>query len=113
YAGSDIFFFPSETETFGNVTLEAMASGLPCIVADAPGSKTLIESGINGYLSPPRNTIQFAKCIQKLVDNKSLRIKMGHAARQKSLAYSWDKVNKNLVENYKDALAQKPPEFKF
>lgn len=113
YACSDIFFFPSETETFGNVTLEAMASGLPCIVADAPGSKSLVESGINGYLSPPRDTVQFAECIQKLVDDDTLRAKMGGAARQKALAYSWDTVNATLLENYKEALAEQPPALKF
>lgn len=113
YAGSDIFFFPSETETFGNVTLEAMASGLPCVVADAPGSKSLVESGINGYLSPPRDTVQFAECIQKMVDDDELRTKMGEAARQKALAYAWDTVNEQLVENYRKALAAQPPELKF
>ncbi len=113
YSSSDIFFFPSETETFGNVTLEAMSSGLPCIVADAPGSKSLVESGINGYLSPPRDTVQFADCIQKLVDDDALRKKMGKAARQKALAYSWDTVNGQLLENYKKAVAEQPPELKF
>ncbi len=113
YASSDIFFFPSETETFGNVTLEAMASGLPSIVADAPGSKSLIESGINGYLSPPKDTVQFAHCIQKLLDDNILRTKMGKAARQKALAYSWDTVNAKLLENYKEAVAEKPPTLRF
>lgn len=113
YASSDIFFFPSETETFGNVTLEAMASGLPCVVADAPGSKSLVESGVNGYLSPPRDTVEFAKCVQNLVDDKKLLFKMGEAARQKALTYSWDTVNSTLLENYKEALAQQPPELKF
>lgn len=113
YAGSDIFFFPSETETFGNVTLEAMASGLPCIVADAPGSKSLVESGINGFLSPPKDTVQFAENIQKLVDDEALMEQMGDAARQKSLAYAWDSVNEKLLENYKQALHEKPPALKF
>ncbi len=113
YASSDIFFFPSETETFGNVTLEAMSSGLPSVVADAPGSKSLIESGINGYLSPPRDTVQFADCVQKIADDEKLRKKMGLAARQKAMAYAWKKVNGKLLENYKDALKERPPSLKF
>lgn len=113
YASSDIFFFPSETETFGSVTLEAMAAGLPCVVADAPGSKSLVESGVSGYLSPPKDTVQFAKCIQKLIDDDQRRKKMGKVARQKALQYSWDIVNGHLVDNYKKALAQTPPALKF
>lgn len=113
YASSDVFLFPSETETFGNVTLEAMSSGLPAVVADAPGSKSLVESGINGYLAPPRDTNEFAKCVQKIAGDDTLREKMAKAARQKALAYSWDNVNSKLLENYREALSEQPPSLKF
>lgn len=113
YASSDIFLFPSETETFGNVTLEAMSSGLPCVVADATGSKSLVESGLNGFLAPPRDTNEFARCVKKIADNDELRRKMGEAARQKALAYSWEKVNEQLLENYEEALGEPRPELKF
>lgn len=113
YASSDIFLFPSETETFGNVTLEAMSSGLPAVVADAPGSKSLVESGINGYLAPSRGTSEFAKCVQKIAEDDELREKMGKTARQKALAYSWDNVNSKLLENYREALNEQPPSLKF
>ncbi len=49
YASSDVFVFPSDTETFGNVTLEALSSGLPCVVADSPGSSDLVRHGMTGY----------------------------------------------------------------
>lgn len=104
YASSDIFLFPSVTETFGNVTLEAMSSGLPCIVADATGSKSLVESGVNGYLVPPRNTGKFARCVQEVAENDELCKKMGKIARQKALAYSWNNVNAELLKNYREAL---------
>lgn len=104
YASSDIFLFPSVTETFGNVTLEAMSSGLPCIVADATGSKSLVESGVNGYLVPPRNTGKFARCVQEVAENDELCKKMGEIARQKALAYSWNNVNAELLKNYREAL---------
>jgi len=113
YASSDIFLFPSETETFGNVTLEAMSSGLPAVVADATGSKSLVESGINGYLAPPRNTDEFAKCVQKIAEDDALREKMGKTARQKAVAYSWKNVNTKLLENYQEALSEQPPSLKF
>jgi glycosyltransferase involved in cell wall biosynthesis len=113
YASSDIFLFPSETETFGNVTLEAMSSGLPCVVADAPGSKSLIESGVNGYLAPPRDTKEFAKCVEAIAEDDALREKMGKTARQKAMAYSWENVNSKLLENYREALSEQPPKLKF
>ena len=113
YASSDIFLFPSDTETFGNVTLEAMSSGLPCVVADATGSKSLVESGVNGYLAPPRDTRAFASSVQKIAEDEELREQMSKAARQKALNYSWDKVNAKLVDNYREALESPRPELKF
>lgn len=113
YASSDIFFFPSHTETFGNVTLEAMASGLPSVVADATGSKSLVESGVNGYLAPPKNTVEFAALISKLIEDDNLTKRMSLAARQKALGYSWDTVNQGLLESYHEALQQPIPELKF
>ncbi|HEX6982587.1 MAG TPA: glycosyltransferase family 1 protein [Balneolaceae bacterium] len=113
YSSSDIFLFPSETETFGNVTLEAMSSGLPCIVADAPGSKSLVESGVNGYLAPPRNTRAFADCVTKVAEDKDLLNEMRKAARQKALVYSWENVNDKLLGNYMEALGEPLRALKF
>ncbi|MDR8393193.1 glycosyltransferase family 1 protein [Aliifodinibius sp. S!AR15-10] len=113
YASSDIFLFPSDTETFGNVTLEAMSSGLPCVVADATGSRSLVEAGINGFLAPPRNTSEFANGVQKIAEDEELRKKMGKTARQKALAYSWENVNEKLLEDYREALSEPMPELKF
>lgn len=113
YASSDIFLFPSDTETFGNVTLEAMASGIPAVVADATGSKSLVESGVTGYLAPPKNTVQFAEMVMKIAEDDELRFNMSEAARQKSLAYAWDTINNGLVENYLEALNEPLPALKF
>lgn len=113
YASSDIFLFPSDTETFGNVTLEAMSSGLPCVVADATGSRSLVESGVNGFLAPPRDTKEFAACVRRIAEDEALRDKMGKTARQKALAYSWENVNAKLLDNYREALETPRPELKF
>jgi len=112
YASSDVFFYPSDTETFGNVTLEAMASGLPSVVADATGSRSLVESGVNGLVVPPKKTKEFASAILKLARDDELRCKMAETARQKSLAYSWDNIMSDLVQNYMEALAEPRPELK-
>lgn len=105
YANSDVFLFPSHTETFGNVTLEAMSSGLPCLVADATGSKSLVEHGVNGCLAEPGNKADFAKKLSLIVSEKELREKMKKESRNKALKYEWDEINGKLVENYKAVLS--------
>jgi len=113
YASSDIFFFPSDTETFGNVTLEAMSSGVPAVVADATGSKSLIDSGVNGYLGTPKKTREFADLILKLAADAESRAQMAIATRQKALTYSWETINNGLLDQYREALSQPCPELKF
>ncbi len=113
YASSDIFFFPSDTETFGNVTLEAMSSGVPAVVADATGSKSLIESGVNGYLGTAKKTKEFADLILKLAADPQTREQMAEATRQKALEYSWETINNGLLDQYREALSQPCPELKF
>ncbi|MFQ6114090.1 MAG: glycosyltransferase family 4 protein [bacterium] len=114
YASSDVFLFPSETETFGIVTLEAMSSGIPVVVADATGSKSLVESGVTGFLAPPRNTNEFAKLVLQLANDDQLRARISKAARQKALAYpSWDTINSRLLENCREALEEPRPNQKF
>lgn len=104
YASSDIFFFPSDTETFGNVTLEAMASGLPCIVADAVGSKSLVEQKVNGFLAPISQTDLFYTYIDQLITDADLRKKMAACSLEKAKTYSWEIINGNLLNYYKQVL---------
>jgi len=104
YASSDIFVFPSETETFGNVTLEAMASGLPCVCADATGSRSLVAHERTGYLATPRNAPEFADRIGCLVTDANLRRQMGQAARARSLAFSWDDSMARILGYYESLL---------
>ncbi|MFB6240668.1 MAG: glycosyltransferase family 4 protein, partial [Gemmatimonadota bacterium] len=80
YASSDVFLFPSDTETFGKVTLEAMASGLPAVCADAGGSRELVQDGRTGLLCPPGDADAFAEAVRRLVLNPGLRQRMGEAA---------------------------------
>ncbi|MCC5940284.1 MAG: glycosyltransferase family 1 protein [Balneolaceae bacterium] len=107
YASSDVFFFPSDTETFGNVTLEAMACGLPCVVADATGSKSLVEHGENGFVVPVERTDKFYKFIDTLTADKELRKTMGASGLEKSKNYSWDAINSNLIGYYLEVLTEK------
>jgi glycosyltransferase involved in cell wall biosynthesis len=86
---------------------------VPAVVADATGSKSLVESGVNGLLVPPKKTNQFAEAVVDLAHKPELRKRMSEAARQKALAYSWDTVMAKLVKNYEEALGQPRPELKF
>lgn len=104
YASSDIFLFPSHTETFGNVTLEAMASGLPCVVADAIGSKSLVQDGVNGFWAEPKNEADFTEKLNRIVENEELRSSMSKKSQEFAMEYQWDSINGGLVENYKSVI---------
>ena len=103
YASADIFFNPSITETFGNVTLEAMACGLPSICAAAAGSKSLVEDGVTGFLATP-NATGFAEQLAVLGADGERRRRFGAAARARSADFSWDAVLAELVAHYYEAV---------
>ncbi|SMD32981.1 Glycosyltransferase involved in cell wall bisynthesis [Reichenbachiella faecimaris] len=73
YASCDLFFFPSESETFGNVIIEAMASGLPIVAANAGGPSELIKNNKTGFLIKPRKIKKFSDQIIGVLRNDSLR----------------------------------------
>ncbi|MEO8577175.1 MAG: glycosyltransferase family 1 protein [Gemmatimonadales bacterium] len=102
YASSDVFLFPSETETFGNVTLEAMSSGLPTVVANATGSNALVEDGVTGFLAPPRDSAAFLDRVQKLISDDALRARMSSAARRAAEHYEWSEVLGKLAGYYEE-----------
>ncbi|MEO1015798.1 MAG: glycosyltransferase family 1 protein [Pseudomonadota bacterium] len=105
YASADIFFNPSITETFGNVTLEAMASGAPTIAAAAAGSLTLVSEGVTGRLvDPSKGAAGYAPAIVDLAGDARLRGAMGAAARTRSLEYDWPSVLDALIANYREAI---------
>jgi len=99
YACADVFLYPSSTDTFGNVTLEAMASGLPVVCARAPGSKCLVRDGVNGYLVDPENVGAYVDAVQALAREPDLRRAMAAASRRLSLAYTWERAFA-LLEGY-------------
>ena len=103
YASADIFFNPSVTETFGNVTLEAMASGLPPVCAAASGSRSLVDNGIAGILvDDAASAAKFAAALGRLAADPALRRRMGDAARAKSAAFQWDAILDRLIDDYRE-----------
>lgn len=104
YASSDIFFNGSVTETFGNVTLEAMASAVPAVCADATGSRTLVADGQSGFLIPDLDKEAFADRIESLVKAPQIRAAMGQESLKRSIPYSWTTVLAKLVTDYEEAI---------
>lgn len=77
-----------------------MASGLPCVVADAAGSKSLIVNNANGYIVQPRSVLDFAKKIELLAQDTTLRKSMGDKSRELAKKYDWDSINELLLQQY-------------
>jgi Glycosyltransferase len=92
YASSDFFVFPSTTDTFGNVVLEAHASGLPVIVSDVGGPRDLIDDGVDGYITRALDAAAVAERIRMLCDDPRLRAHMGENARKKVETRDWQEA---------------------
>lgn len=99
YASSDIFLFPSGVETFGNVTLEAAASGLPLVV-NGGCSGHLVNEGVNGFACANNDIDAYFEGTHTLLVNHQLRKAMGEAGRQLSLNYEKRAVCRQMVDNY-------------
>jgi glycosyltransferase involved in cell wall biosynthesis len=99
-ASMDLLLNPSVTETFGNVTLEAMASGVPVLAARATGSNSLVADGVTGLLVEPGDIAGFADAIARYAADRALRQAHGAAGEERSGAYSWDAINHAVAEVY-------------
>ena len=101
YAASDLFAFASLTETFGNVVLEAMASGLPVVALRAGGVGETVQSGTTGFLIEPSEPPErMADAIMSLIDRPDDRRRMAEAAREYALSQSWDAIMGGLRDRY-------------
>lgn len=107
YASSDIFICPSSTETFGNVVLEAMTSGLPVIGADAGGVGEIINHRITGLKFQPRNSSELLQCMTELMADTTLADSISANGRQYGLNKTWDKIFHNLMEIYQEVLEKR------
>ncbi|WP_213979291.1 glycosyltransferase family 1 protein [Sphingomonas sp. dw_22] len=106
-ASMDVLFNPSVTETFGNVTLETMACGVPVVAARATGAIDLVEDGVNGFLVPPRDVSAYADAIARLIQNPELRRTAGAAGHAKAEAYVWDSINQAVLDAYLEMMARR------
>ena len=107
-ASMDLLFNPSVTETFGNVTLEAMACGLPVVAAAATGSQSLVDDRISGRLVPPGAVHQFAEALKAYIEDPALRNAHGSAGEARASEFSWDRINQAVADTYLRLIRQKP-----
>jgi glycosyltransferase involved in cell wall biosynthesis len=97
YANMDIFVFPSHTDTFGNVVLEALASGVPAVVTPEGGPCTIVRDGLTGRIAPDGD---FASAIAGIFRDPNLHGEMRRAARAYALTASWDSVFEGVYAAY-------------
>ena len=100
-------FFPSETEAFGNVSLEAMACGVPVVAAAATGSENLIADGQSGRLIRPGAVDEYAEALKAYALDPQLRRSHGQAGELRSRDYDWDQINQSVAETYLRLIAKK------
>ena len=97
----DVLFFPSTTETFGNVSLEAMASGLPVVAFDHAAAAQLIRSGDNGMLASCDDEAAFVQAALDLAAHPERRRTLGAQARRSACELDWDVI----VERFEGVVA--------
>jgi len=103
-ASSDLLLNPSITEAFGNVTLEAMACGLPVIAAEATGATNLVRHAVTGTLVDGTEPDEFADAIEAYALDPDLRRRHGEAALAIAKTMDWDSINATVVRVYKHAI---------
>ena len=96
FASSDVFLFPSTTDTFGNVILESLASGVPCIVSDQGGPKDLIENGKTGFITRALDTEDFTRALTRLVDDPAIRRTMSIEAHRTVQGRDWAEAGRQF-----------------
>ncbi|KXK52461.1 MAG: group 1 glycosyl transferase [Chloroflexi bacterium OLB13] len=107
YAAADFLVLPSTTmgEAFGIVLLEAMAAGKPVIASNLPGVRTVVNSGVDGFLAAPNDVDDLAARIRDMLDAGDRRKVMGRAGRDKVVAkYDWSRINERLVDVYREVV---------
>ena len=106
-ASSDVFLNPSVTESFGNVTLEAMACALPVIAAVASGATNLVRAGETGTLVEPTDIPGFADALQAYAGDAVLRERHGAAGLAFARTMDWDSINMAVLRTYRRVLGRK------
>jgi len=106
FASADIFVFPSTTETFGLVTLEAMASGLAPVAAKVGGAVEIIQEGSSGLFAEPLDKSRPHKKSEWLLDNPNHRKVIADHALARAQEYRWGRILDQLLRAYKEVIEE-------
>ena len=109
FASADVFCFPSTTDTFGQVLLEAGSSGLPVVAAAAGGALELVRPDVTGLLVDPDDPVAFARALGDLAASEELRRRLGAGGRLVALDRTWDRSLSELRAAYRRVLAREVP----
>ena len=112
YASSDILLFPSTTETFGNVVLEALASGLPAVVSDVGGCKEIIRKSLAGLVANANDPLDFYQKCKQLVEDETLYKEMQQKGLKFAKKRSWNTINNRVIGQYLYLLRSKEKEMR-
>lgn len=105
YASADMLLNPSTTETFGNINLEAMASGIPVVAAHASGNECLVTNGVTGALVEAKNAAAYADVLEAYCSDPARRMAHGQAGLLAAQAYDWDVINGAVLDRYRQVIA--------
>ena len=108
YASGDLFIFPSLTETFGNVTTEALASGLPVLAFDYAAAHQLVKPGVNGQLAPFGNMPELVRLAADMAQDRAALRQMGLQARYTSETLGWDQIVARIETIYHTLMDELP-----
>jgi len=103
-ASSDVLLNPSTTESFGNVTLEAMACAVPVVAAVASGTTSLVRQGKTGMLVDPNEIEEFADALEAYARDPELRRRHGEAGLKIARTMDWDRINAEVIRTYEHAI---------
>ncbi len=106
-ASADVFLNPSITETFGNVTLEAMACSLPVVAAVATGATSLVRDGETGLLVEPGDSEAFADALETYANDPDLRRRHGEAGLAFARTMDWDRINSSVMKVYERVIQRR------
>ena len=106
-ASADLFLNPSITETFGNVTLEAMACALPVVAAAATGANSLVRDGETGTLAEPGDICALAGAVAAYAADPALRVAHGAAGLAYAKTQDWDVINAAVLKTYARAIERR------
>ena len=103
-ASSDVLLNPSTTETFGNVTVEAMACALPVVAAISTGSANIVRDGMTGMLANAGEVDEFADALEMYIRDPELRHDHGHSGLAVAKTMDWDAINSAVIRTYVHAI---------